>query len=248
MKQTEKDFEFYINQLENFPISFKYDNVQYRGFSPEYFSKISGKTSFERRGVPFNRSDADRSTVCFRIAVTSSLTKWFPFTGAFAKDSPTNVFASQTVEGDHDIYALRGTYVPSMTYLGRWHHDENMIDWDVLKKGLDEWKFIKNYFYKDFYPLTPYAFVDNDRVWTAFMYFDKESDSGVLQAFRQPNCEEKRTVLKIKGVDPERFCEICDLDSVNSREKVKGSELEGGFTISAENARTAIVLYIKPIK
>ncbi len=202
-----------------------------------------------RRGVPFNRSDVDRSTVCFRLGITWSLTKWFPFTGAFAKDVPMNdsVFASKTTEGDHDIYALRGTYVPSMTYLGRWYHDEDMIDWDTLKQGLKEWEYISKYFYKEYYTLTPYAYVTDDTVWTSFMYFDKESDSGVIQAFRQPNCADDRVTVKVKGVNPDNYYEVRDLDRVNTIARVKGSQLMEGLTLYAENPRTAIVIYLNPV-
>ncbi len=202
-----------------------------------------------RRGVPFNRSDVDRSTVCFRLGITWSLTKWFPFTGAFAKDVPMNdsVFASKTTEGDHDIYALRGTYVPSMTYLGRWYHDEDMIDWDTLKQGLKEWEYISKYFYKEYYTLTPYAYVTDDTVWTSFMYFDKESDSGVIQAFRQPNCADDRVTVKVKGVNPDNYYEVRDLDRVNTIARVKGSQLMEGLTLYAKNPRTAIVIYLNPV-
>lgn len=199
-----------------------------------------------RRGVPLNRSDIDRSTVTFRISITSTLHKWFPFTGAFAKDSATSVFESATREGDQDIYALRGTYLPSMTYLGQWSQAEDQIDWDTLRQGLDEWEDISKYFYKDYYLLTPYAYVIDDTAWTAWEYFDEDTDSGVIQAFRRPLNTERTYTVQVKGVDPDKYYTVRDLDGVNSKTRVKGSALQKGFTLIAEEARTAMILYIEP--
>lgn len=196
-----------------------------------------------RRGVPFLRSDSDRTTIALRLAMTTSLTKWLPYTGAMAKES-----AGQLTNGNTDIYTLRATMLPKIAYQAAFYHEADTLDWDALLQSQEEWNVYKDYFYYDFYTLTPYYDVLNTRYWTAYMYFDGESGKGVLSAFRPVDCVADTCTVKFKGVEADKFYSLRDLDGVNSAEKVSGADLIAGYTITASNPRTAIVIYIDEIK
>ena len=50
MTQTKTEIEYaqMTNDLSSLPITFVYDDVVYKGFSPEYFKEVSKETSHER--------------------------------------------------------------------------------------------------------------------------------------------------------------------------------------------------------
>ena len=194
-----------------------------------------------RRAVPFLRSDSDRTTIELRLAMTTRLVRWLPFTGAPAKES-----SGQISTGNMDIYVLRASMLPSFRYSTAFYHEKDKIDWETLRQGQAEWNMIKKYFYSDFYVLTPQRNTTDNTVWTAYEYFDSETNSGVIQAFRGVENEQRSYIIKFKGIDPECYYSLTDLDGINSYNKIKGSKLLEGFPIIAEDPRTAITIYIKP--
>lgn len=195
-----------------------------------------------RRAVPFLRSDSDRTTVELRLAFTTRLGRWLPYSGCVAK-----VSSGELEAGAADIYILRSSYVQHMTYSQRWHLDEESIKWNEILQSRSEWDEVKTYFYNDFYLLTPLRSTTDSQNWTAYMYFDGARDSGVIQAFRLPNCTASACTVKVKGVDPNRYYKIRDLDGGNSVARVKGSELIDGFTVTASQPRTALVMFVEPV-
>ena len=80
------------------------------------------------------------------------------------------------------------------------------------------------------------------------MYFDKKTQKGVVSAFRQDCCEKSTYTLRFKGVESDKYYSITDVDGVNDRRRIKGSDLMSGLTLKAENPRTAIVLYVSETK
>lgn len=195
-----------------------------------------------RRSVPLLRSDADRTYVSLKLAYTTTLCKWLPYTGAVAADQ-----ASQLDASNPDIYSMRACFLPHMTLTGSWYHDASTINWTKVIQGRTEWKEAKSYFLKDFYVLTPYRGVNNDTEWTSYMYWDTARNSGLLQAFRQKDCTKGTVTVNVKGVNPDGYYRIRDIDNMQSVSRVKGSDLQNGLTISASSARTAVVLYIEPV-
>ncbi len=196
-----------------------------------------------RRSVPFLRSDSDRTTIARRLAFTTRLSRWLPFTGASAKES-----GGQLESGGMDLYTTRASFIQHVNYSQQWHLNENNIKWDEIKRGRAEWDMVKQYFYSDFYVLTPFRSTEENAEWTAYMYFDRQKDSGVVQAFRLPECPDAELSVKFKGVDPDGYYSIRDLDGVNSAAKVKGSDLIAGYTVRAAQPRTAIVMFVEPVK
>ena len=197
-----------------------------------------------RRSIPLLRSDADRTTIPLRLAYTTSLVKWLPYTGAVAQDS-----ANQLSTGVNDTYTFRATYLPHMTFSAKWSQDTANVDWNGFKKAFKEWNEIKQYFFNDFYVLTPYIGINDSVNWTSYMYFDADRNSGVLQAFR-PDSDESvanKTVV-LRGLDPNSYYTLTDIDGVNNFTNVKGSDLmSSGITLKTSSKRTAMIIYINPV-
>ncbi len=195
-----------------------------------------------RRSVPLLRSDADRTTIELRLAMTTRLVRWLPYTGAATKES-----ANQLTTGGMDIYVLRASMLPFFHYGAEFYHAQDELDWETLRQGQKEWNMLKDYFYSDFYLLTPFRSTTETKEWTVYEYFDGNSDSGVIQAFRGVNNPESSYCVKIKGVNADKYYSLTDLDGVNTCVKIKGSMLIKGFSIIAKNPRTAITIYVKPL-
>lgn len=195
-----------------------------------------------RRGVPFLRSDSDRTTIELRLAMTTRLVRWLPFTGASSSES-----GSQLAAGGYDMYTLRASMLPLFHFGTTFATDPDYVNWEALRQGQQEWLEFKKYFYKDFYVLTPYRSTTETKEWTAFEYFDAEDNSGVLQAFRGVNCDQSVYTIKVKGVDPDSYYKLTDLDGVNSLAKIKGSALIKGLPVRAANPRSAITIYIEEV-
>lgn len=195
-----------------------------------------------RRSVPLLRSDSDRTTIGLKLAYTTSLCKWLPYTGACATDSTNQLGAANL-----DLYVMRAAFLPHMNISGRWYHNQDTLPWDDILQGRSEWLEASKYFLKDFYVLTYYHSIDDESNWTAYMYWDTDTDSGLLQAFRQKDCSDNSVNVQVKGVNPDKYYSIRDIDGKQSVARVLGSDLQNGLNISAQTARSAIVLYIEPV-
>ena len=197
-----------------------------------------------RRAIANLRSDSDRTTITRRLAMTSTLSKWLPFSGTTSSESSTELG-----NGIIDIYTMRASLLPTTVLNIKWYYDADngAIDWDVLRQGEREWKEGSKYLLKDFYTLTPYRGVYGNDNWTAWEYYDADTDSALVQAFRQEEDDFSTYTIQIKGIDSNKYYNVRDLDGVNSISKVLGSTLKNGLTLTATNPRTAITLYIEPI-
>lgn len=196
-----------------------------------------------RRAVPFLRSDSDRTTVNLRLAMSSSFSRWLPYGGACAKEGE-----NELTNGGMDTFVMRATMLPFYYYAASFYFGKDEIDWACLLKMQDEWNVYKDYFFFDYYVLTPYHGVNDGSSWTSWMYFDKKTQKGVVSAFRQDCCEKSTYTLRFKGVESDKYYSITDVDGVNDRRRIKGSDLMSGLTLKAENPRTAIVLYVSETK
>lgn len=193
-----------------------------------------------RRSIPINRSDSDRFTTTLRLSLTPRIGKWLPYNGAVAKD------AVSLTDNNCDLYTLRASYLCVYQPAANFYLDKEKVDWEIYRTGLKEWKEMNKYLLKDFYQLTEDHAPTDDTNWTSFMYFDEETDSGVIQAFRQTLCTENTCTVQVKGVQADRYYTVRDIDGKLSMPRIKGSMLQSGLRLRADEARTAIILYVEP--
>ena len=195
-----------------------------------------------RRAVPFNRSDSDRAGIPQRLAYSTTVLRWLPYQGCAAKDGGNELGSSSA-----DIYAMRSAMLPITQYSGDFYYNPSNVDWESMLQYKRERNEYEKYFYSDFYVLTPYNGISDTKNWTAYMYFNPNTDSGVISAFRAVNCEQSQYTLKVKGVNPNHYYTIRDVDGYNSVQRIKGSALIQGLPLKAKTARTALIIYIEPV-
>ena len=160
-----------------------------------------------KRGIPLLRSDHDRKSTAIRLSMTSSFNKWIPFCGANTKEKVFELDAT----GNTDIYIWRASYLAALNVDSQFVQDPDQ-DFDILRTGLREWKEVNPYLLKEFYTFTPWHHEDDTEGFTAYSYFDSETEKGVLFVFRQENCNESEITINFNYTDG-RELELCDKDT-----------------------------------
>lgn len=194
-----------------------------------------------RRGIPFMRSDADRTTTALRLSMSASFNQWIPFHGAQTKETEGQVDPS--VGAGSDKYVYRASYLPVFNYAEQFLHNPE-LDYDTMRRYISEWKSIKHLLTRDMYVLTPWHARDDMLGWTAFAYDDPDKGESVLIAFRMENCAEERCDIKLPFArrDCTYIMENCD----NGRKTaLPGAELANGVTLSLKNPRSCLMYRLR---
>ena len=185
-----------------------------------------------KRGVPLLRSDFDRTATSIRLSMTSSFCKWIPFCGANTKEKLSQLAPT----GNSDPYIWRASYLPALNVDSQFYADPDQ-DFSVLRNGLNEWKKVAPYLLKEFYVLTPYHKIDDTTGFTAYAYYDPDTETGVLLAFRQENCPDSLLTLDLSFAD--RKYTLTDEDTKEEY------ETDGSLTLQFDKPRTAKLLWIE---
>ena len=193
-----------------------------------------------RRGVPLLRSDSDRTTAALRLSMTTSFNKWIPFCGSINKEKGAQLDAKGIV----DDYVWRASYLPAVTVDSQYVQDPDQ-DFEVLRKGLKEWKRVSEYLLCDFYVHTPWHPEKEKNGFTAYSFFDDEKREGVLLAFRQEDCVENALTIRLPYVREDAVCLLKDEDSGEVL-RVNGKEMmEKGVTLRFVHPRQARLLWVR---
>lgn len=186
-----------------------------------------------RRGVPLLRSDSDRTTTALRLSMSSSFHKWVPLCGSSVSEKSEQLTAPSTC----DMYTWRASYMGVLNVGARYVHDKE-FDFDAMRCGMGEWKEVAPYLLKDFYVLTPWHPEKDRAQFTAFVYFDPETEKGVLLAFRQEDCAEDTLTVELPFLPEGKSCTLQDADT-GDRESVESGKT---LTLSFRAPRTARLL------
>lgn len=194
-----------------------------------------------RRGVPLLRSDADRESTALRLSMTSSFNKWIPFCGANTREKVYQLDA----KGVMDRYVWRASYLPILNVEAQFVQDPH-TDFDMLRFGIREWNSVKRYLLCEFYLHTPWHSKEERDGWTAFSFFDREDQSGILEAFRMEECPDPEVTVELRYLEETATYSLTDADS-GDRQLLSGRELRQGYRISLDKPRSARLLYVERI-
>ncbi|MFA6293983.1 MAG: alpha-galactosidase [Victivallales bacterium] len=185
-----------------------------------------------RLSVPLHKTDYDYADNSTKQAFHHSLALWLPYFGAY-------VLPVDTV----DTYAFRSSIAP-MTLL-TYDLRRRDVDWSRLKKLTEEWKMVTDteYFYGDYYPLTPYSRTGDQ--WIAWQFHRPDKGTGIIQAFRREKSPFESARFKLQGFDAAETYELIDMDRPEVSEKFKGSDLmESGLLIRIpKEQQTLLIMY-----
>ncbi len=185
-----------------------------------------------RRSVPLWRSDHFLTPTGLQC-ITYGLSLWIPFYGTGISDSDP-----ATVE-----YTFRSVTSPAVVLLWDVRQD---LNYDLLRRLIQEWRKTTSYYLADFYPLTPYSL--ENHVWLAWQFDRPESGEGMVQAFRRPENQETSATFKLRGLEPQSPYELINFD-VSGLTSLTGQDLmEKGLLIHIPDQPGAVVITYKKVK
>lgn len=194
-----------------------------------------------RYAVSFYRSDSDITLdPPSTVSKINALNKWIPYGGVLfgrlADDASTN---------NRNKYQWRSTYSSCLCVPLQF---QNLTDdtWELLAWGLEEYNRYKEYTYYDFYELTPWKPLYDRGQWVSRMYYDPETDKGVLETFNFPETGENKALIQLKGLNPDHWYTLTDPDGINGTRLIKGSDLLSGYEIRL-NPGTSSLIWIDPV-
>lgn len=161
-----------------------------------------------RRGFPLLRSDVDRTSTALRLSMTWGFNRWLPFCGANTKEK----VSEHALTGQSDPYVWRASYLAALNVDSQFVQDPDQ-NFNVLRFGLREWKQVSPYLLKNFYPLTPWHSEQDKFGFTAFCYYDTETEKGVLLAFRQECCLLDNLGVILPFADKDSKYKLTDADT-----------------------------------
>lgn len=189
-----------------------------------------------RRGVPLLRSDSDRTSTALRLSMTTAFNKWIPFCGANTKEKLEQL----SLTGVSDKYVWRASYLAILNVDSQFVQDPDQ-DFDTLRFGLGEWKKVAPYILKEFYVLTPWHTRNDASSFTAYAFFDEETQTGCLFAFSQEDCTEKTLSLRLPFLSAGQECNLTDEDT----EETITIKADDTFEIAFPEPRTAKLFWIE---
>lgn len=183
------------------------------------------------RSIPLWRTDCHYGEPNCQQSHMYGLSQFLPLSG-------TGIFYS-------DKYCMRSGMSSAYAWFGEiFNRGENM---NMLYDGLREYKELRGYFLKDFYPLTGDEDLTAENTWIAYQLNDKADGSGVVLAFRRPKNEVKTISVDLRGLNPQAQYDVFDYDT-HKTVRVAGSDLTKGYQITIDAPRGSRLLKYTIVK
>ena len=182
-----------------------------------------------RRAVPLLRSDYTFEPVGEQCH-TYGLSFWIPFNGTGFIDINT--------------YLVRSLMAPEFTLGVDMRRTDLKLD--LLRKLSEEWRQVADYYFGDYYPLTPYSLAND--AWMAWQFNRPDLGEGIVQAFRRANSCFTAAAFPLRGLDPDARYTIRNLDEEGSKESTGRELLDTGLAISMPEKPCATVFVYKRVK
>ncbi len=194
-----------------------------------------------RRSIPFLRSDADRTTTALRLSMSSTFNKWIPYSGASTKESADQL--ANGAAGGSNSYITRASWLAVYNLSESYTHDV-LLDYNRVRKTLGEWRKYSHLLSKDFYVLTPWHSGTDTSGWTVFVYNDRESGEGVIEAFRQENNKDSVFMAKLPFAEAKAEYTLENEDT-GEKLSLSGAALAGkGLRIQLDAPKSSAVWHI----
>jgi alpha-galactosidase len=221
-----------LNSLEVFqtPIA-NWDELQRRHPNMPIDSCAAGGRRNEleamRRAVPLLRSDYILEPLGNQCQ-TYAISFWLPQYGTGVKAT--------------DAYNFRSVMCPMLNacYDVR---DKN-LDYDAIRRYMNQWKRVSPYFLGDYYPLTPYSL--ENHTWIAWQFDKPEIGEGMVEAFRRDKSFYVSSSFCLRGLEPKAKYKVTDLDTNEASEYSGRDLMEKGLPITInDRPGSALIVYKK---
>lgn len=194
-----------------------------------------------RRAVPLWRSDYAFEPIGHQC-MTYGISLWLPYhgTGTVAcSEAPYYGGGLTPVEP----YAFWSNAAPSINCGVDMRVKE--IDYPALRTLFEQWRQIAPFYYADYYPLTAYS--RDPKNWLAWQFHNSETDEGVVQAFRRPNCQAAVARLKMRALDEKAKYAVQFIDGTDCGQHMGIDLIKAGLSVEIPGAPGAAVLRYRKV-
>ena len=191
-----------------------------------------------RRAVPLWRSDYAFEPIGHQCQ-TYGISLWLPYhgTGTVASSAAPYYGGGFT---NVEPYAFWSNTAPSLGCGIDVRVRE--IDYNALRRLYGQWRQLTQFYYADFYPLTPYTQDNHD--WIAWQFHDPDRSAGAIQAFRRAESPAALSRLKLHDLEPDATYTITTFDAPGTREATGRALMSNGLTVDlATRPAASVILY-----
>jgi alpha-galactosidase len=187
-----------------------------------------------RRAVPLTRSDyllqIEKGEPLSQQSQTYGMALWLPYFG--------------TGINGLDAYTFRSQMCPALA--GTWDLRSKEIPYDLLRRLLAQWRRVGNYYFGDYYPLTPYSLATD--VWLAWQFDRPDLGEGMVQTFRRSNSSYESARFKLRGLDPEARYAVDDVDAPGAQGMTGRELMEHGLMVNVKDQPGAAIILYKRVE
>ena len=198
-----------------------------------------------RRGIPFMRSDYDRTTTSMRLSMTASFCKWIPFHGASTKETQGQLESAKGRGSDE--YVNRVSLLPVYNISGYDFTHNPEIDFNLLRRNFDEWKRYNYLLTRDLYVLTPWHHNLDRLGWTAFAYDAPEHGESILLVFRMESCRTDTFTAKLPFAENGKRYELKNMDTGETVTTAGEKLRQEGVVVTLNHPRASALFEVKKL-
>ena len=137
-----------------------------------------------------------------------------------------------------DFYTARSGYSSAM--VAHIPVLQGGYDAAAIRRVYDEFKEVRGYFLKDFYPLSGLGDVTATDRWLAYQLDDPETHTGYVFAFRRPDCKQTSYKVDLHNIEPATRYLLVNCNT-GDRLDILGADLQKDFTINLPDAPDSIL-------
>ena len=176
-----------------------------------------------RRAVPLWRSDYAYDPPAMQ-QLTYGMALWIPYFG--------------TAFNSLDPYIFRSQMTPA-TAIGL-EAGRHANGYERLRQLLAQWRGVADYYYGDYYPLTPYS--TESTAWMAWQFNRPENGGGIVQAFRRPDSSYESARFRLRGLVAAAQYAIMDLDAPREATLTGQELMDQGLPVAIHSRPGAVIL------
>jgi alpha-galactosidase len=116
----------------------------------------------------------------------------------------------------------------------------------AMQKSISEYKFLRPYYYGDYYPLTGTDGLTQDDIWLAYQLNRPDKADGIIVAFRRKDCTLESIIVNLHGLDPNEKYLLFNEDTQVS-ETLSGEALKHGYTLKISDKPGSFLIRYKKV-
>ena len=193
-----------------------------------------------RRAVPLWRSDCAFEPIAHQC-MTYGISFWLPYhgTGTVASAAAPYYGGGFTKV---EPYAFWSNTAPSLGCGIDVRVRE--IDYGTLRRLYRHWRKLSEFYYGDYYPLTPYS--QDSKAWIAWQFDCPERGEGAVQVFRRAESSSEAVRLKLRGLEPDARYTLTALELPEVSQATGRDLAETGLPVEIKTRPgAAVIVYAK---